>query len=218
MRGRYASRDAPFISCGWSDCTRPEKAQPCRSRMRRLSILIFCFIGTIPCHAQSFRSAYHEGRSGHRIWHYIKTHKELLASDAIEISAWSADAASTVYDENHCPNCVEQNSIIGKRPSGQAVWAYAIGAASVHATLSHLAWHYSPDSDDRHLIWFTTGILAVTEAFNVYGNTLAPQGASSAVARGSADDLFRHWARSSSALRIIPRQSFHAEAVASPLH
>jgi hypothetical protein len=142
--------------------------------------LVFASLLAIPCSAQSFLSAQHSrARPISRIWHYVVTHKEVLAADAIAISAWSADAASTMYDQHHCA-CVEANSLLGKHPSERAVWSYGIGAAAVQVNLNHLIWHYAPDHVDRHLIWFEMTPLIGLEASNVYSNvqaaTMAPLG------------------------------------------
>lgn len=111
-------------------------------------------------HAGAFRN----------IWHYVTTHKELLANDAIEIAAWSADAASTIDVQRNCPSCVEANPIVGPHPSAGVVWSYAIGMAGTHTALNHLIWHYAPETTDRHLIWASTSIVAINELFNVHGN------------------------------------------------
>jgi hypothetical protein len=107
-----------------------------------------------------------------RLWHYIVTHKEVLAGDAIAASAWSADAASTLYDTHHCL-CVEQNPLLGPHPSERAILSYGIGAAAVQITLNHLIWHYAPEHLDRHLIWFEMAPLIGAEAQNVYSNVKA---------------------------------------------
>ena len=106
----------------------------------------------------------------HEVWHYITTHKELLAADAIVIAAWSADAASTINDEHNCPSCVEQNPIIGPHPSERAVWLYASGWSGLQTTLDHLLWHYAPDPILRHTVWISTIMLATNEAANVSNN------------------------------------------------
>ena len=106
----------------------------------------------------------------HEVWHYIATHKELLASDAVVIAAWSADAASTINDEHNCPSCVEQNSLVGPHPSERAVWLYASGWSGLQTALDHLLWHYAPDPLLRHTVWISTIMLATNEAANVSNN------------------------------------------------
>ena len=106
----------------------------------------------------------------HKMWHYISTHKELLASDAIIIAAWSADAASTINDERNCTSCIETNPVLGPHPTNSAVWLYASGWSAFQTTLNHLAWHYAPDPVLRHMVWIPTIITAVNEFPNVQNN------------------------------------------------
>jgi hypothetical protein len=135
--------------------------------------LVFGSILAAPSPAQSFLSAQHErARPLGRIWHYIVTHKEVLAADAIAVSAWSADTASTVYDQHHCV-CIDTNSLSGTHPSDGAVWSYGIGAAALHVSVNHLIWHYAPERADRHLIWFEMTPLIGNEVFNIDSNVQA---------------------------------------------
>jgi hypothetical protein len=106
----------------------------------------------------------------HEVWHYIDTHKELLASDAIIIAAWSADAASTINDQHNCPTCVETNPILGPHPTEDAIWLYASGWSAFQTTLNHLAWHYAPDPVLRHMVWIPTVITGINELPNVQNN------------------------------------------------
>ncbi|HKQ88761.1 MAG TPA: hypothetical protein VJS43_18540 [Candidatus Acidoferrales bacterium] len=143
------------------------------NRGKGFAAIVFGLILAVPSPAQSFLSAQHErARPLGRIWHYIVTHKEVLAADAIAVSAWSADAASTVYDQHHCA-CIETNSLLGKHPSEGAIWTYGIGGAAVQVSLNHLIWHYAPDHADRHLMWFELTPLVGNEVFNVYSNVQA---------------------------------------------
>ena len=92
------------------------------------------------------------GRSvSSRIRHYVGTHKELLASDALLIATLSADAASSI----HCPlrECVETNAILPNNPSGFVYWGYFTGLEAIFITGSHLWWHRHPDSPWRHIAW-----------------------------------------------------------------
>jgi hypothetical protein len=88
-----------------------------------------------------------------RIQHYVSTHKELLASDALLFSALSADAISSV----HCvrmPNlCYEGNRILPDHPSDFVVWGYFTGLETIYITASHLWWHRHPGSPWRHIAW-----------------------------------------------------------------
>lgn len=145
--------------------------------VKTFAALVFASILAIPCLANdpagSFIPSRHERvHPIGRIWHYVVTHKEVLAADALASSAWLADSASTVYDEHHC-TCIETNPILGKHPSEGAVWGYGIGSAALFTTLNHLIWHYAPDRSDRHLFWFEVAPIIGVEASNVYSNVHA---------------------------------------------
>jgi hypothetical protein len=122
-------------------------------------------IAVLPCKAQQARSPRHIASVARHVWHYADTHKEVLASDAVLFASWSAYSASTIYEENHCPTCIEANSIFGTRPSEHAVWRGAIGVASAESALNLLAWRHAPNRDVRHAIWMPTIPVAVTAAF-----------------------------------------------------
>lgn len=143
-----------------------------------VAVCIFCAVFCRPAFARDGSNkigafiSVRQSRIGplHEVWHYIDTHKELLASDAIIIAAWSADAASTINDEHNCPSCVETNSVLGPRPSESAVWLYASGWSALQTTLNHLAWHYAPDPVLRHMVWIPAVITGVNELPNVENN------------------------------------------------
>lgn len=118
----------------------------------------------------AFVSASSQHRPLHEIWHYINTHKELLAADAVVIAAWSADAGSTINDEHNCPSCVEQNPIVGPHPSAHVVWLYAFGMAGMQTAINNLAWHYAPDPILRHMVWIPAIIIGTNEAATVSNN------------------------------------------------
>jgi len=110
-----------------------------------------------------------------RIVHYVKTHKELLASDALLLAATSADAASSV----HCQHvlgkgCYETNPLLGTHPSAAVTWGYLMGLSSVAVAGDHgvtyLANHDPDRSYVRHLVWFGTIAVDVSEIPNVLGN------------------------------------------------
>src|ERR1700733_8599501 len=91
-----------------------------------------------------------------RIKHYAVTHKELLASDALLIGAFSVDAVSTVKCQHLSTpdfNCVEGNKLLGIHPSELTVWGYFTGLEAVYVAASHLLWHKHPDSLWRHISW-----------------------------------------------------------------
>jgi hypothetical protein len=104
------------------------------------------------------------GRSAFgRIRHYVGTHKELLASDALLIAALSADAISSVHCVN-LPNdiCDEKNRFLPNHPSGLIYVGYFTGVEAIFITASHLLWHRNPDSPWRHLAW------AAPIAYSIY--------------------------------------------------
>jgi hypothetical protein len=119
----------------------------------------------IPSQAQPFR----------RAWHYVSTHKELLAADAVIIAAWSADAASTVNVQHDCPTCVESSFLVGSHPSAHALWLTAAAFSGGEVTLNHLLWHRAPEPVDRHLIWVPALMVGVLETENVHGNAHTAQ-------------------------------------------
>lgn len=103
-----------------------------------------------------------------RIRHYVGTHKELLASDALLIAAFSADAASSV----HCPvrGCVETNRILPNNPSDFVYWGYFTGLEAICITASHLWWHRHPNSPWRHIAWAAPISYSIYEVPNVRFN------------------------------------------------
>jgi len=106
-------------------------------------------------------------------WHYIKTHKELLASDAVIIAAWSADAGSSVNTQVRCPTCFEANPLLGHRPKPAATWTVLVGTGAAEVTASHLFWHYQPHY--RHVIWTQTAAVAIVDNFVVRSNVRLAQ-------------------------------------------
>jgi hypothetical protein len=100
-----------------------------------------------------------------RIQHYVGTHKELLASDALLIAALSADAVSTVKCQHLSTpdfDCIEGNKLLGIHPSELTSWGYFTGLEAVYVTASHLWWHKHPDSPWRHITW------ALPIAYSIY--------------------------------------------------
>ena len=71
-----------------------------------------------------------------RIRHYVGTHKELLASDALLVAALSADAASSV----NCPvqQCTEANRFLPDHPTEFVYWGYFTGLEAIYLTAAHL--------------------------------------------------------------------------------
>ena len=113
-----------------------------------------------PCEAQPFA----------RILHYIAHHKELLASDAILVAAWSADSASTIHALRVCPACQETNRILGHRPSPAAVWSLGLGFASAHIAANHVLIHESRYRHTRLLLWTPVGLVASGAASRTWHN------------------------------------------------
>jgi hypothetical protein len=91
-----------------------------------------------------------------RIRHYVGTHKELLASDALLGAAFSADAVSSVKCQHQATpdfECIEGNKLLGIHPSELTYWGYFTGLETVYVAASHLWWHKHPDSPWRHITW-----------------------------------------------------------------
>jgi len=104
-------------------------------------------------------------------WHYIKTHKELLASDGIVIGAIFADAGSSVYCQRNNPiGCYETNGLLGAHPNAGPTLALGSGIAGGMVLGNHLIWHFAPEKSDRHIIWFLTIPIAIEEGFTVKNN------------------------------------------------
>jgi len=107
-----------------------------------------------------------------KAWHYINSHKELLASDVILAAAFSADAASTRFAEINCPSCIETAPFIGQHPNTIGVWGTAAGYTMGTVTLNHLLWHYAPDKSYRHIIWIWTIPVALNDGIYVIPNNV----------------------------------------------
>jgi hypothetical protein len=80
--------------------------------------------------------------------HFVKTHKTLLAADALLILAQAADARSTVYSQRVCPSCIDQGWL-GPHPSPVQAWFGTEIEAAGLISLDHLAWHYAPTRGGR---------------------------------------------------------------------
>jgi hypothetical protein len=99
-----------------------------------------------------------------RIRHYVGTHRELLASDALLIAALSADAISSVHCVN-LPNgiCYEGNTLLPDHPSGLIFVGYFTGVEAIFITASHVWWHRNPESPWRHLAWVAPIVYSIYE-------------------------------------------------------
>ena len=108
-----------------------------------------------------------------RVGHYIRTHKRLLAADALLMAGWAADAASSVHDQRSgC--CIEHNPILGPHPSPAATWAYAMGISSLLITGEHLIWwagnKYGDTAARDVLIWPVPIAHGISEFYTVRDN------------------------------------------------
>jgi hypothetical protein len=131
---------------------------------------VVLFFAALPARAQereALRPAFPARVAG-----YVKTHKELLLADTILILAESADAASSVHCQKVAPTgCVERNIILSHHPNEVDTWSVALGMnAGMLIALNHLIWKFAPAPELRHMIWFTTGPIALVESINVDDN------------------------------------------------
>jgi hypothetical protein len=106
-----------------------------------------------------------------RIHHYVGTHKELLASDALFVVAASADTISSVHCA-HVPrgNCFETNPLLPNYPSELGYWSFTSGVEAVYITAIHLWTHRHPDSPWRHFNWSVPVAASIYEIINVKDN------------------------------------------------
>lgn len=102
--------------------------------------------------------------------HYIRTHKELLAADAIFAAAIFADDGSSIPCQHAAVPCIEENGLLGQHPSDRAFYLSGVGISAFELSMYHLLWHYAPDKVDRHIIWFPTTAFAIYEFRNVRSN------------------------------------------------
>jgi hypothetical protein len=105
-----------------------------------------------------------------KVAHYASTHKELLAADGLQLAAGAAAAASSVHCQRYRAYCIETNDILGPHPSELSTWSYAMGVNGAVISLQHLAWHYAPTKQDRHVIWFTALPISISEAMESWDN------------------------------------------------
>jgi hypothetical protein len=79
------------------------------------------------------------------VWHYVKTHKELLVENAAAFTILSADAAKVSSFANSCPSCVAADPVFGRYSSKSGIWMSRLTFAGIHTVYSHLVWHALPD-------------------------------------------------------------------------
>jgi hypothetical protein len=109
--------------------------------------------------------------------HYLRTHRELLANDVLIVAPLGADAGSSVHCQAISQGCVEENPILGRRPSPAATWSLAMGEAGGLIALDHLLWKLTrSDKLTGHLIWMGTLPLDISELFNVKANVNTAEG------------------------------------------
>jgi len=134
-------------------------------RILILAIAVFVFVSA-PVSANPIGKA----------WHWVDTHKELLAANALVVASFSADAASTRYTEAHCPRCIETNPLLPGRPSSAEVWGVSAGYSVTVVTLNSLAWHYAPNKTIRHIVWYFTAPVVANEAVYTIPNNVRAAG------------------------------------------
>jgi hypothetical protein len=132
--------------------------------MKTLAIAVLLF--ALPTQAQF-----------HKVGHYIKTHKELLVSDAIVIAAIGADVGSSVHCQSVSSGCIEQNPILGPHPTELQTSGVGLMVATAVITGNHLIWHYGKPlgGGEQHMIWFSTIPIGIMETFNVKSNVDAAE-------------------------------------------
>jgi hypothetical protein len=103
-----------------------------------------------------------------RIRHYVGTHKELLASDAVIFAALSADAITSVRCQHlYTLDCVESNRFLPNHPSEFVYWGYLAGQEAVYISSTHFWWHKHPHSPWRHVAWAAPIAVSIYETFNL---------------------------------------------------
>jgi hypothetical protein len=136
----------------------------------KFAIRVFvCLLCCIPAtRAQEIKRA----RMPAKIGHYIRTHKEILISDAVILLALNADAGSTVHCLHVSPGCIETNSIIGPRPSNAAVWGLVEGYAVGLIAAQHLFWWQANkvDPEARHINLLFPIVVGIDEYWTVTGS------------------------------------------------
>jgi hypothetical protein len=141
--------------------------------VRRIFLLcVFLLCVTSPLGAQAKRTGIFR-RVSRGVARYAATHKELLAADAVGLSAFAADAGSSVNCQNQNPaGCVETNRFLGPHPSARATWGLAAAYGTSLVTLNHLLVRAASraDPEARHLIWFYALPIAAFECVNVKHN------------------------------------------------
>jgi len=142
--------------------------------MLRIVALVLSFCFAIPAHAQL-------STPPNRVLQYIKTHKFLLAADALVVAATMADSASSVHCQKVNQNCTEGGfplrQIFGPRPPAAGVYSFGVLKAAGLVATAHVFYHYQnakPDAGGTQyafVLWiapscFLSGV-ATQDAVNV---------------------------------------------------
>lgn len=93
--------------------------------------------------------------------HYVRTHKELLAYDAIVYAAPAADAASTVHCMHYSTYCTESNPQLPLRPSNAQLYLYQGALSSGLILAGHLLWHFAPHKQAAQMLPFAAIPVAI---------------------------------------------------------
>jgi hypothetical protein len=108
--------------------------------------------------------------------HYIETHKELLASDALIVASTAAGSASSVHCQRVLgPGCIESSPALSKHPSPAATWGLLMGMGVGIVALEHgVVWLANDDPDGygymKHFVWIPTAAIAGDEGPTVWNN------------------------------------------------
>ena len=106
----------------------------------------------------------------HKAWHYVTTHTELLASQALVIAGQMADAGSTVHCMHYSPYCTEDNPALPLRPSNAQLYGYAGGLGVGACAVEQLVWHFAPHAADKQVIVWLAAPLVIGDAMQAKMN------------------------------------------------
>lgn len=119
--------------------------------------------------ALGFATPAQAGPIGH-VWHYVSTHKELLATDTLIMAGQMADAASTVHCIHYSPYCTENNPALPLRPTNAQLYIDAGGIGLGVCAIDHLLWHFAPRAADRQIVIFAAAPIAIGDALQTKMN------------------------------------------------
>lgn len=98
------------------------------------------------------------------IGHYVRTHKELLAYDAIVIAGPMADSATTQHGLNSSPYWVETDPILPTRPTALQNFGLNVGLSVGLVAAGHIAWHFFPHGYAKQMLPILAVPVAIGEA------------------------------------------------------